>query len=190
MYTVRVEFTSPEGKWLPVLSWLVRFIERTPYSHVRLGWTSTSGEPLIYEASGSSVKLIGRYAATNYKVTIHESYEFTLDTDQYRQLIKLFRFAAVRYGTLQILGIALSRLLRRKTNLFSRGPKQQVCSELVAYFLRDVIGMPFQDEDFDLIGPRGIKEKLDELCTFAVHFNALNLSKDGEHKDGNPAKYN
>lgn len=171
-YQVDVEFTRPKRKFLPLFSWLVRLVERTPYSHVRITWTSSSGEPLIYEASGASVRLIGRYASKSHEVEVLESYTFNLDATQYKRLIGLFRFAGVRYGTLQIIGIALARWLKLSKNPLSKGSKQQVCSELVAYFLSDVLGLPMREADYDLVGPRAIKEKLDELCTSDIQFDA------------------
>lgn len=167
-YEVNVEFTRPKRKLFPLFSWAVRAIERTPYSHVRLTWLSTSGEPLIYEASGASVKFIGRHAADQHEVEVLEAYTFNLEKEQYKRLIGLFRFAGVRYGVLQILGIGLAKWLNLDKNPLSKGSKQQVCSELVAYFLQDVLGLPITPEEYDLLGPRGIKEKLDELCASSV----------------------
>lgn len=168
MREVTIEFTRPKGKLFPLFSWAIRAIERTPYSHVRLTWLSTSGEPLIYEASGASVKLIGRYAADKHEVEVVESYTFYLDSHQYKRLIGLFRFAGVRYGVFQILGIGLAKWFKLAKNPLSKGSRQQVCSELVAYFLQEVLGLPITPEEYDLLGPRGIKEKLDELCSSSV----------------------
>lgn len=160
-YQVYVEFTSPK-KWFQPFAWAIRLFERTKYSHVRLRWTSTTGEELIYEASGSSVKLIGQKAQPLFPVNVVYSYKFTLNRLQYRELIRLFRFASVQYGVLQILGIAVARWLRLEKNPFSTGRHEQVCSELIAIFLKEVLGAPIKDE-LDLVGPRGIKEFLDTV---------------------------
>jgi hypothetical protein len=158
-YKVYMEFTAPD-KWFQPFAWLIRLFERTRYSHVRLRWTSTTGEELIYEASGSSVKLIGQKAQPLYPVKVVHSYEFTLNRLQYRKLIRLFRFASVQYAALQVLGIAAARWFRLKKNPFSAGRYEQVCSELAALFLKEVLGAPLSEE-LDLVGPRGIKEFLD-----------------------------
>lgn len=159
MYKVYIEFTSPK-KWFQPFAWFVRQFERTKYSHVRLRWVSTSGEELIYEASGSTVKLIGQYAQPLFPVNIHHTYEFTLDRLQYRELISMFKYASVQYGVLQIIGIALARCFNLKKNPFGDNQYSQVCSELVGYFLRDVLKRDI-GKDLDLVGPRGIKEFLD-----------------------------
>ena len=159
---VRIEFTRPKGKFLPIFSWAVRLIEGTPYSHVRIRWQSTSGEELVYEASGSSVKLLGSYSGMVDKAEVLAVHTFYLDSDQYKKLIRLFRYAGVKYGVIQIFGIALARLLRLKKNPLSKGKSIQVCSELAGLFISDVLGVDVPN--LDLIGPRGIKELLDRCC--------------------------
>jgi len=158
-YKVHIEFTSPR-KWFQPFAWMVRQFERTPYSHVRLRWFSTSGEELIYEASGSSVKLIGAYAKHNFPVRVLHRYTFELSAEQYRTMIALFRFAGVSYGVTQIIGIGLARVLGLKDNPLASGETTQVCSELVGFFIQDVLGYPVGN--LDLIGPKGIKDILDE----------------------------
>lgn len=156
---VRVEFTRPKA-WFSPVSWAIRRVERTPYSHVRLRWFLANSEEIIYEASGTRVKAIGRFAQVPTEILV--AYTFYLNKEQDEALRRLFRFANVNYGKLQILGILISRLLGRKRNLFSRGNDRMVCSELVAYFLLDVLRIPIPLEKFDLIGPKGIKELLDK----------------------------
>lgn len=159
MHKVYIEFTSPR-KWFQPFAWVVRQFERTPYSHVRLRWTSTTGEELIYEASGSSVKLIGRYAQPLFPVKIHHAYEFNLTREQYRKMIALFRYSSVSYGVWQVLGIALAKLFKLKKNPLARGKYTQVCSELVGRFLVDVLG-ELVGTDLDTATPRDLKEFLD-----------------------------
>lgn len=160
-YEVQIQFTSPD-KWFQPFSWGIRLFEGTKYSHVRLAWKSTSGEDLIYEASGSSVKLIGRYAVDSHKVKIHHTYTLSLTREQYIKMISLFRFASVKYGLLQVLGIAIAKILHLKTNPFDSGKQRQVCSELIGFFLIDVMSLHIE-ESLDLIGPKGIKEILDKM---------------------------
>lgn len=160
-YKVYIDFTSPD-KWFQPFAWAVRLFERTKYSHVRLRWNNTNGDELIYEASGARIKLIGLQAQRHFPVKIHHTYEFDLDRIQYRRLIGLFRYASVEYGTWQIIGIALARIFRLKKNPFGDGQYTQVCSELVGRFLTDVLEKKV-DGDLDLVGPRGIKEFLDQV---------------------------
>ena len=65
MKTIYIEFTKPK-KILPIYSWLIRAIEGTEYSHVRIRWKSSSGVELVYEAGGRSVRLIGSEAVDSH----------------------------------------------------------------------------------------------------------------------------
>lgn len=165
MHRVHIDFTRPLGKWFPIFAWGVQLFERTRYSHVRIRWMNSVNSPRIYEASGSRVSLIGKYAAAQMPVKIYHSYTFELDEDQYKDLIKLLDYSHLHYGVWQIVGIAIARIFNLKKNPLSSGKDTLVCSELVALFLNEVIGLNIPKEQFDLIGPRGIKEILDK------HFN-------------------
>jgi hypothetical protein len=162
MHKVFVEFTRPKDKMFPVFSWAIRLFEKTKYSHVRLRWDSVTGEQLIYEASGSSVKLIGRYANAKHPVDVVHSYEFSLTREQYRKMIGLFRYAGADYGVWQILGIAIAKLCGLKKNPFASGKYSQVCSELVGYFFTEALGMNI-GQDLDTATPRDLKEYCDKL---------------------------
>lgn len=163
MRIVNIDFTKSR-KRLPILSWLIRWIEGTEYSHVRIRWTSSAGVELIYEASGNSVKLIGEYARDKFPVDIVATYEIPVEDTEYRSLIKLFRFASVDYGVCQLLGILAARLCGLKSNPFARGRGAQVCSELVALFMKEVKGwdVPY---DLDIAGPRDIEIALQNKLT-------------------------
>lgn len=159
MHVVYVEFTRPK-KWFAPFSWAIRAVEGTSYSHVRLQWKSTSGEQLIYEASGSSVKLIGRYANAKHPAKVVHSYPFELTPEQYRKMISLFRYADVSYGVWQVLGILMVKMGLCKDNPFSKGKYQQVCSELVGHFLQEVLGWEL-GADLDTATPRDLKEYIE-----------------------------
>lgn len=159
MRKVYVEFTRPKGKKFPVYSWLIRAVEGTPYSHVRIKWESTSGVELVYEAGGSSVRLIGEIAAPNHQVEVMYSKEFEVTSEQYRKLIRLFRYAGVDYGIKQALGILVAKIFGMKKNPFAQGRKSQVCSELVVVFLEEVLGYEV-GLNLDLAGPKDIYDWL------------------------------
>ena len=162
---VFIEFTKPVERILPVYSWLIRMIEGTEYSHVRIRWQNSIGINLIYEASGSSVKLIGDYATNKHPVEVVHSYKFSLNKEEYRKLISLFRFAGVDYGIKQVFGIALARLFKLKKNPLSQGRRSQVCSELVAMFLVEVLGIIYLPHiiNLDLVGPKQIQQLLEKM---------------------------
>lgn len=161
MYSVRIEFTSPK-KWFKPFALAVQLFEQTPYSHVRLVWQLPSGQEVIYEASGSQVKLIGENARKYYPVKVLKSFEVPITLDEYLKLNRLLRFSGIKYGSLQILGIALARIFKLKKNPFSDGRRSQVCSELVGVFLEEVLDIDVPEE-LDLVGPKGIYDLLEKL---------------------------
>lgn len=161
---VYIEFTKPDLRYkkFPVYSYAIRAVECTEYSHVRLRWQSTSGVEIIYEASGTGVKVIGKEAQSQFPVEVVKCYEVDVANEEYRSLIRLFRYASVTYGILQAFGILLVRMFNKKKNPFSDGRKSQVCSELVGLFLIEVKGWEI-DFDLDVAGPKAIDKYL-ERC--------------------------
>ncbi len=165
MKKLYIEFTRPHKDYVrvPLISWLIRTIEGTPYSHVRLVWENSTGKKLVYEADGTDVKFIGTISQEIRKVEVLDSFEIDLTDKEYRALIDLcIKYAGVSYGTLQVLGIGLSYLPFVNKNPFADGEKSQVCSELTARILKDVKGIGIKD-DFDTAGPRAINKALTEL---------------------------
>ena len=69
--------------------------------------------------------------------------------------------AGVSYGFKQLVGIALVKLFRLKTNPLSEGRKSQVCSEIVGRFLR--MHSNVADKlNLDIASPRDIQLVLDQ----------------------------
>ena len=163
MYVI-VQFTKPKGKFLPIFSWVIRVVQGTKYSHVRLKWKSVSGAEIIYEASGTSIKVVGKYAQNKYSVDIIKSYKIYLTKEEYKKLIKLLDYASVDYGIKQAFGIGIAKMLGMKKNPFSDGTKDsQVCSELLALFLKSVKDWA-HGLDKDMAGPLEIDKELEKLC--------------------------
>jgi len=156
---IQIQFTRPTG--FKPLSWTIRKVQRTDYSHVRLAWDGISGTvPVIYEASGSNLKFIGPIAAAQHKVKVINSFKFNLPEDQYRALVKLcMTYANVDYGKKQLIGIGLVKAFRLKKNPFADGRKSQVCSEVIGMFLTDILGHDL-GLDLDIAGPKEIMETI------------------------------
>ena len=164
MKTLAIEFTRPKKGCFAILSQVIRAVQGTKYSHVRLRWTNTTGRDVIYEASGSHVKFIGELAQPQAPVEIMEAFELNLTIDQYRSLVDMcMRYAGLKYGKLQIVGIGLVTLFRLKKNPFADGKRSQVCSELVGRFLQEVVKIDIKF-DLDIAGPKEINLVLDEEC--------------------------
>ena len=159
MPTLHIQFTRPQGGFKP-LSSLIRVIQGTPYSHVRLHWVNSSGVPLVYEASRSSVSFQGPLAQKNHPVDILDDYSFELDRQQYRKLVEVcMTYAGIDYGKLQLVGIGIRDLLNLEDNPFADGNNSLICSELVGRVLLEVLHMDICD-DFDTIGPKELHKFL------------------------------
>ncbi len=160
---IYIEFTRPKGKALPLLSYIIRAVENTKYSHVRLRWTNSMGVEIVYEASGTNVKFLGPLAQEDVKVNVIHSYPIELDKKQYKELVKLcLENAGISYGYEQLIGIALVKLFNLKRNPFARGRKSQVCSEIVGRFLQEIVNVG-HELDLDIAGPKDIQYILDNL---------------------------
>lgn len=164
-----MEFTRPSG--CKPISWAIRAIQGTPYSHVRFRWINSMGVEIIYEASGSNVKFIGPLAASSMKVDTVASVRFTLDRPQYRELVRVcMTYAGVTYGKLQLIGIGLAQLFNLNRNPLSRGTRQQVCSELAGRVMEEVLGQKIP-LDWDMAGPK------------EIHDWATNITQTGESNE-------
>ena len=71
------------------------------------------------------------------------------------------KYAGLKYGKKQILGIALVSVFNLKKNPFADGMRSQVCSELVGRFLEEVLKIDTKF-DLDIAGPKEINLILSE----------------------------
>jgi hypothetical protein len=156
---ITIGFSKSRAKF-PIFSWAIRLFEGTRYSHVFLRWTSGAGPEIVYEASGSRIRLINSRYFDEIAETLH-TYDFKIGRDDYRKLINfVMTNAGTEYGMKQVLGIALVKIFNLKKNPFSDGRASQVCSETIAYFLEEVMKYDIKF-DKDIAGPKAIKRFLD-----------------------------
>jgi len=161
MYLLHIDFTTPVKR--NFFSNLIKKFQKTKYSHVRLRWINSTKRELIYEASGSEVKFLGTIAQETHKSEIIKTYSIPLTKEEYRELVDTcMEFAGIKYGVLQVLGIALTTIFNLDKNPFSDDRKSQVCSELVGRVLERVkkYHIPY---DLDVAGPKEIDKTLREL---------------------------
>lgn len=157
---ISVEFTRPVGG-VPILSWVIRLVQRTTYSHCRLSWLGAGGRvPVVYEASGSYLKFMGPHAIRNRPAKVMVSYPFDLNKTQYGQLVELcMTYAGVDYGKKQLLGIGIARVFGLKKNPFADGRRSQVCSEIIGIFINKILNID-TNLDLDIAGPKEINNFL------------------------------
>ena len=153
---INIEFTRPKQDRFAFFSKLIRLFQKTKYSHVRLHWTNSTGRDVVYEASGSKIHFLGELAQPTKPVEVLHLFTVPLNNEEYRALIDLcMKYAGLKYGVWQSIGIGLSIFLKLKKNPFSDGYRSQVCSELVGRFLEEVLELPI-NIDLDIAGPKEI----------------------------------
>lgn len=165
MYQLRIQFTVPAKRIKP-LSWLIRRILGTRYSHVLARWNAAQGKvDVVWEAAGSSIRFLGPIAHADKYEVIHE-FSVLLDKAEYARLIEYtHRYAHVTYGRRQLVGMLIARLFRLNYNPISQGEAEQVCSEAIYGLLNYVKGWE-SDINFDVYGPDKLEEWLvDKLST-------------------------
>lgn len=159
-----IEFTRPKGKIFPAVSWIIRKVQGTEYSHVRFSWVRTkscgSEQKLVYEASGTNIRFVGPKAQEEMPVEVVKSFEIDLDRDEKKRLIDFaIDYAYVSYGFWQLIGIGVAKMFCLKKNPFAKGDYSQVCSELVHRGLKYIKGWDLNMNP-DLAGPKEIEMAL------------------------------
>lgn len=155
-----IGFSNPKNKIFPIFSWLIKKIEKTPYSHVYVRWYSIGAQvDVCYHASGKNIHFLSKKVFEKEIEPVKE-YEVEIDRESYRKLLKFCMMNAGKdYGFLQIIGIGLQRLFDLDKNPLSKGKSSQVCSELVGNIIEDVKGEDVEI-DLDIAGPGDIEEHL------------------------------
>jgi len=152
---LNIGFSKSRAKF-PIMSWLIRLVESTEYSHVFVRWYSTGADAdIVYEASGAQVHFKAG-AIFDSKAETVEMYETEIDRETYKKLLHYcMTNAGVDYGMKQILGMGLVKLLGLKKNPLSDGRKSQVCSELAGNLLESI---DVADLDLEVAGPKELNE--------------------------------
>ena len=167
MKTIYIGFSRPKNVTLPVFSWAIRAVYRTPYSHSYLRFTSQSlNRCLIYEAVGKGLRFIGLNLWNTHAECLKE-FKLEVTDDQYTALLQYcVDNAGLEYGMVQSFGIFIGELARSvgidvRKNLLDESANHKICSEVVAEVLIS-LGVNFS-KDLNLITPKDIYCKLLEL---------------------------
>ena len=162
---LKIGFSKPK-KLFPILSWLIRLFEWTPYSHVFVRWHSLGADAdIVYQAGGTSVNFMAGRIFDSKAETVYE-YEIEVDRETYKKLLHYcMTNAGVDYGIKQVFGIALVKLFRLKKNPFADGKKSQVCSELAGNIIEN-LDMGDITIDLDVAGPKDIEKFLESSDRF------------------------
>lgn len=136
---------KPKNHPFPILSWMIRYFQKTNYSHNAIQYGS-----YILDASGSDVSINSSwYFFNKYEVVDLVEIDINANFEQFVNWTLLF--VNRKYGLMQLVGIALYIMGLTKKVWFGKEDKQLICSELVILLLRDFKGLKVKDsDDYDL----------------------------------------
>lgn len=155
-----IGFSTPRD--FSTLSWIIKKVERTEFSHVYVKIFSKSLDRyLVYQASGLAVNFCGQDTFYAHNKDIAE-FAIPVTPEQKIEILKkCVDLAGKPYGMKDLIGIGLVRLaglVRWKIrNPFADGSKTYICSEIAATILL-MLGFHFQE--LDSTTPTDVYEKL------------------------------
>ncbi len=144
-----------------LISWAIRSVEKTPYSHVYIRFKADSlGRWLIYQASHDQLNFMPMddFKSIN---SVVEEYAVAVSDVQKRDVVRYCVDTVSRpYGRLNLIGVGVSRLAKDwfgldLKNPFRDGGKTQICAELAGRIL-NILGAGISDQDLELAGPKYI----------------------------------
>ena len=160
MIRVVTVYSRPRKLFAPI-SWLIRLIEGTRFSHVAVVLHFNDVNKIaVFEASGTSVKFMN-YNDWMDKNEIINGYLHEVNESTFKQLAGFcFDTVGKKYGIKQLLGMMYARLFRVK-NPWADGKASYVCSELVGHILKK-IGDDIDLDRLEYEGPKYLQQ-IEEL---------------------------
>lgn len=164
-----IGFSTASGKF-NIIAALIRFFEKTPYSHVYLRYFANSIErDMIYQANIDNLNFTNQQQFLEADNIIVE-YAFKVTPEVKKAVIQqCIDRLHLSYGHLQLIGMALCQIWEDWTgkwinNPWHDGTKTQVCSEVAGYAL---IAMGFQLDPtiLEVQGPKWLHNQIETWLT-------------------------
>ena len=140
MSKITIGFSRPKTKKL--FSEAIMLFDGFDASHTYLQFEDSHHDlTLIYHAKGSNLHFMSKEVFDKENKTVY-TFEIDLDKAKKHEVVTyLLKNAGKPYAVMQIVGIALDILCKKLfrfsiKNLFSKGRKSMICSEVVAYVLK------------------------------------------------------
>ena len=143
---VEILTCSPTYSSFPIASWLIKYFQKTNYSHfgIKIG-------SVVLDATGHDVRL-NSFIEYSSRYDIISSYEVEIDCDYQGIIDWCSGFLNKKYGYFQLVGLLLIIMGIIKNNPFGKDATNLICNELVVLFLRDFKGLVISDSDnYDLV---------------------------------------
>ena len=149
-------FSTPKNKYLPIVSWIIKCMERVPFSHMYVRWHSSTGVECFYHAATGMVHFLGGEIARE-RLNLVEEYEVEITKEDYRKIIAYtHKNAGKKYAFKQLIGMGLQRVFGWRKNPLADGRKSSVCTEEMGYIL-ELLGFHIP-ADLEVKGLRYMRE--------------------------------
>lgn len=162
-----------------LISRLIQFVERTPYSHVYMRVSANSlDRELVYHASEDNLHFMNFDEFKNIN-NIIEEYIIPISAEEKKKVLQYCIDRAGRhYGKREFVGIGAVRLVKWLTGRQIKNPlrneeKTMVCSELVGRILI-ILGSSLDPRLLEIEGPKFIKQELFKLNRPITYVTAEN----------------
>ena len=160
---------SKSKKKFPIISWLIRLVQNTEFSHVYLKRNSKYG-PYVYQANGHGVNFTNIQWFLEQNEVTEEFIISVSDEVKDRIMKKAIELCGRPYSQKDIIGILLAQWFNIKSNLLADGEYAFICSELVVELL-DSGGIVLKSQwgkTPELVTPKDIYQKLKEMYPNAL----------------------
>lgn len=145
------------------LTWLIIKLDKVPFSHSYIRYKHQTNQEMVYESSHLNVRT-QTYANFKSKSCVLREFEICLPDENADKILHICnRLLLRKYSYKGLIGILLKRIFKTKVNVLGDGDHGFICSEFVAYALKE-IGIEF-DKDYDLITPKDLYEKIRNIET-------------------------
>lgn len=149
---------NPKNHPFPILSWLIRWVQNKPYSHMAI--VNEPNKILDATMKGVVNNNTEDFLA-HYNVI--KTYELPDMPAQYYDLFKQI-FIGREYSIPQNIGFLLKAIGIHKRNVLGEGELKLVCSELAALWIVFTLDIELVDSDqYDLIETEKLCEKYGKL---------------------------
>lgn len=143
---VNIHQCSPIYTKFPVLSWLIKFFQKTDYSHY-----AVQCKNYVLDATGKDVlPQSTHYFGTRYRVV--KTFQIEVDADFEGFVNWSLVHIRKKYGFMQLVGLLLITIGLAKNNPWGSDSKTLVCNELVLYLMAEFKGFrPTDTDNYDLV---------------------------------------
>lgn len=166
MSHIYIGFSRPRS--FPVMSWVIKTVERTSYSHVYMRiYIDQLDKSVVYHAANLNIHFIGFKQFDKKNETVHE-FALKIDDKQKMQIISFCVDEAGKpYGFWQLIGIGVVKFVKifgkKIKNPFASKDRTQVCSEAIGLILQRYFNIEI-DKCLDLLTPKDLYKTLQQHC--------------------------